>query len=329
MLDPASGLSVPTQQLDLNNAPVIRQRQSAVDVGLTPVQFEMYQKGALNLPAEHIAPAASLVPPPPASPMEARETYIPPPSQQPLGQAAISQTNQGPPPVLPTDTSRVQDRINQLYGRSKTAEERAADLESKLLDLQRRLDEGYRAPAPAPAQYAPQPPGYQPYGFEAAPSYAPQTLPVGDHVTKAELFQFMKAMQQDTAAQTALANAHTVARLEAEREFPDVYQNPELRAVASEIYTRDQGLQRDPLGVKKAALMARGLSVSDIRVQAATAASQSVRKEALTGLGSTVPAGSGQAPDQSQRLNQALAYARTTGRMEHFVQADLIRRGLG
>lgn len=321
-LAPAAGLSTPVQQLDLNTAPVLRRRTSVVDPGASysKEQFDALQK--LD-PALVVAQPTAPAEPPPA-PMSA----LPPASPPSAPAAANPAPTVAPTAVLPPDTSRVQDRINQLYGRTKTAEERAAELETKLSDLQRRLDESYRSPPSAPSYYPQAQPAYTPYGYAPEPVAAPLPPAASDTVTKAELLRILQAQRQEMADNIAIANAHSVARLEAEREFPDVYANPELRATASEIWQRDPLLQRDPLGVKKAALMARGLSVQDVRAQAAASASQSVRKEALAGIGSSVPEGTAQAVDPAQRLSQALTHARNTGRIEDFVQADLIRRGL-
>lgn len=314
-------VSTGTQQLDLTQAPVIKSRRSAVDIGLTPVQFEQYQKGNITLPEGAAAPAVEFTELPPA----------PAPVPQALPPAPVAQTTpapaQAPPAPVADAPSSVQDRIDRLYGRARTAEESNSALEAKLVALEQRLAQQFSSqptftqPYAAPAQFPSQ--AYDPY---AAAQSAP---PSNDApITRAEMARILQAERQAITNSVQLANAHTVSRLEAEREFPDVFSNPELRQAASQIWERDASLHSDPLGIKKAALMARGLSVADTRVAAAAAATQSVRKEAMSGIGASVPEGSGTAPDKAARLAQALAHARSTGKDEDMYRAYLIRQGL-
>jgi len=306
-----------TQQLNLSDAPVLRTRVSAVDKGLTQVQFEQYQKNNLDLPDASAATPVAYVPPPPA---QTPAPLPPPPSA--VAQAPVAQSPAQATPVPGTDSFSVQDRIDRIYGRARSAEELNASLESKVLDLQRRLDEGFRAQPAFQQPYASPAPSSQPFDpYGAAPTQAPPSHEAP--VSRAELANLLQAQRQELA----LTQAHTVARLEAEREYPDVFNNPELRQAAQSIFARDRSLQTDPLGIKKAVLMARGLSVSDARAQAPAASPTSVRKEAMSGIGASVPDGNGTAPDQATRLTQALHYARTTGRDEDFFRAYLIREG--
>lgn len=303
-------MNSPTQQLDLNSAPVLRTRTSAVDQALTAVQLEQYQKQNPDLPPAAAAPAPAYVPPPPA--------MTPAPLPSPVAQAPSAP----PTPAPVADSRSVQDRISDIYGRARSAEELNASLEQRVLDMQRRLDEGFRAqpaftnPYSAPAPVS-QP--FDPYG--AAPAQAPPSNEAP--VSRAELAAILQAQRKELA----LTQAHTTARFNAERKYPDVFNNPELREAAATIFARDQALQSDPLGIEKAVLMARGLSVSDTRNQATAASPNSVRKEALGSVGVSVPDGNGAAPDQASRYAQALNHARTTGRDEDLFRAYLIREG--
>jgi hypothetical protein len=129
--------------------------------------------------------------------------------------------------------------------------------------------------------------------------------------------------------QNALTSAHSVSRLEAERDFPDVYGDPELRAAAETILARDPRFSQDRQGPYLAAALARGLatrSISGSSPQGGMPAA--ARKEALAGVGASVPEGSGAPDDRQARYDQAMTRARATGKEEDAAFARLIQQGL-
>src|SRR6266850_8474604 len=161
----ASGMvPVGSQQLDLQEAPVIRKRVSAIDRAMTKETFSAFKKGEFTPPMEHMTgtstPDAAYSPqvtaPPPAAnyptspqPIPPGQTTIPLPAQAPApGQPPPAPTSQNYPP-------RVNDRINKIWGEKMQANEYAQRLEAQLIETNRRL-EGFmqaRAPAPNPPPY--------------------------------------------------------------------------------------------------------------------------------------------------------------------------------
>ena len=137
------------------------------------------------------------------------------------------------------------------------------------------------------------------------------------------------AQTQYLMGQSALQQAHTVSRLEAERTYPDVFQHPELKAAAEEIWRRDPSLRSDPRGVEKAALMARGLAYGPhVPFSTGSQIPPQMRKEGLSAIGATVPEGQATPNDRASRYAQAFAYAVQTQDLKDFARARRIQTGV-
>jgi hypothetical protein len=279
-----------------------------------------FQRGEVAAPAapESDFSAEAAPAPPPVAPAQA---VIPVPAV-PTGPA--------PPPVTGAPVSdayprRVNDRINKLYGQKREAEEYNARLEAQLAEMNRRMEAlTARSAPPASAPYTNQYGSSQHSGFGAPPDGAP---PAGDFVSRAEMQAILDRERSLVSQAFELTRAHDVARAEALTEFPDVFGNPELRAAADQILASDPFLRQDPKGPYKAALMARGFSVSESRESAAALAAADVRKAAISGVGPSVAEGNGPPADRAQRYRQAMAYAAQTQRPEDFTRARLIQLG--
>jgi len=305
--------------LDLSQAQVLRRRISPADRAMSKEQAAAYQGGAVSAPAD-VAFAPATAPAPVAVPVPVAQAAIPVPAAPPAPAAAVPGA-----PVSDAYPRQVNARINKLYGQKMEAQEYAAQLAAQLSETNRRLDSLVNREAGRPA--APSPPytnQYSSSGF-GAPSDGPP--PAGDFVSRAEMQAALDRERSLAGQAFDLLRSHDAARAEAFTDFPDVFGNPELRAAADQILASDSFLQRDPKGPYKAALMARGFSVSESREVAAAAAVADVRKAALSGAGVSVAEGNGPPADRAQRYQDAMAYARSTQRPEDFVRARLIQLG--
>jgi hypothetical protein len=314
-----------TQFLDLATAPVTR-RVSPADRTLTQAQAKAYQQGDVILTE---AQASPLPPAPPAmAPVQTLNSQTGPNPQQALP------IPQGPE-IRPNDPPRFQERINQLYGRAKTAEERASAAEGRMAELLSRLEARVNNPS------APQVPFTNQYSSfpnnspqeSAYPTFEPQQQsqpqPAGQYVSRAELQAMLMQQTQAIAQQTALQQAHTVSRLEAERNFPTVFQNPELRAAADDVWSRDPYLRNDPRGPEKAAAQVLGLAYGHVPFsQGAQSIPTQVRKEMISAAGPTVAEGSAAPDDRVARYQAALAQAARTQDLADFARARRIAQGL-
>lgn len=234
------------------------------------------------------------------------------------------------PPLFPGDSPRVQDRINKLFGRAKSAEERAAEAESRLADLMNRVEARLGGPSGPPAA-----PGYPPMPYpnaqlpmEPGPLGQAESAGAGQPITRAELAHLLQMQTRMFMEHNALTNAHSVSRAEAERDFPDVFSNPALKAAADQIWASDPGLKRDPMGPYKAAILARGLYGPSAGASPSVASQATAQKEALSAVGATVPEGPAQPDDRQARYDAAMARARATGREEDAALARLIAMGV-
>jgi len=225
-----------------------------------------------------------------------------------------------PPPAAPTspqDTPRVQDRINKLWGEKRSAEERAEELERKLAEaLAQNRPQFSQVGNPALSN--------DPFGSGSGSDSAP-----AGYISREEFQRELNRQTQDLLRHQALTQAHTVSRSEAQRDFPDVFASPDLEAAANRIWSEDKALREDPHGPYKAAALARGLGASfGGSAQRSGSVSASLRKEELTGVGASVPEGSGNADDRAARYQEAMARARRSGREEDAIRARLIAQGL-
>ena len=203
--------------------------------------------------------------------------------------------------------------------------------ERRLSELETRFTQAQQAP---PAHLAPPQAGpYDPYAQTTTQNsnFGPGQPgdPHAGYVSRAEINTLLARQQQEMAAHSALQQAHIVARLEAERDFPNVFNDPELRSAANEIWERDPYLRNDPRGPVKAAALAQALSVG-ASPSAQNPAAVLQRKAALSGVGPSIPSGSeaSQQNDAAARYNQAMQRARYTQRIEDFSRARRIQLGL-
>jgi hypothetical protein len=308
---PTSEILAPDKQVvsNLSDLPPIKTRIPRLDRSYDTLQQAVAAvRGGdeLDSVAVDVEPAPVDAGPPPAAPAI--------PSSAPAVEA----------PVTPRDTPRVRDRIAQLWGQKRDAEERAAALEARLAALERTPPPIYPSPPvdwPAPGANPPYPEPSAPTPFGQAPP-----LPHAGYVSRAELAALLAQQRQETRLMNELGTAQIASRLEAERDFRDVFENPELRAAAADVWERDRSLQTDPRGPWKAAAIVRGLSATSPAAPGSPA--PDARKQALAGTGPTVPAGGTSAsPDRAARYNAALRQARQSQRPEDFARARRIQLG--
>lgn len=330
MPDAHEGARQPTEVLDLDNAEVLRTRVAAVDKSMTPAQAAAYQRGELaagdagrpvaETAANAAAPTYVTGVGQPAVGADGQPVQVAPPQVAP----AIPSPQLAPAaPAQPAVSPRAQDRINDLFGRARGAEDTVAQLKAE----NERLREAALRPSAvlpdvsAAAPLAPTYPQGQDYG---QPAGAVEEAPI----TRAELASILTQQTQNLAGVLGTRDAQAASTREAEALYPQVYADPTMRESARQIWEADPALQRDPRGPEKAALLTLGLHAS----QAASElpASADARKQVLSGAGATVPAGNESVPetgDRAVRYNQALAHARATGRTSDFARARRIQTG--
>ena len=318
----ASGVNDGKQQLDLNSAPVLRTRVSAVDRAMTSEAAKAFQRGDINAPGPTQQAIQQAIPSAPVASLLAAQAEL----ENQQMPAPIAQLGPQPAPVTPAAPisdnypARVNDRINKIWGEKMQAHEYAARLENQMIQLQQKLDSMQSAPQQ-------QQPYTNQYGSSQFQSDSARTPPAGDFISRSEMQAMLSRQSQEMAAQAAIQHAHTVSRLEAEREFPEVFRNETLRSAAERIWNADPFLQRDPKGPLKAAALARAFSEPG-SVQAAAAAAADARKAALSAAGPSIAEGTSQQPSREQRYSEALAYAQRSQNVADFVRARNIQLGL-
>jgi hypothetical protein len=221
-------------------------------------------------------------------------------------------------PVAAGDSARVEKRINQLFGQRMAAEERNSQYEQQIADLQSQVAALQRPTLPAPA--APQPVPYDPYGTA---EQAPQ--PAGDYVSRAEITNLFRQQTQALGSVIQTQNAQNASRAVAEREFPDVFNDPDLRQAAANLLQNDPALQMDPQGPMKAALMVRGARELESE-PAVSGVPATVRKPLLSGVGPSVPQGTPNINDLHAQYAAAINRAAASQDDADFVEARAIQR---
>jgi hypothetical protein len=304
-----------TQQLDLSKATYLRRRTPLVEQHFTSTREEAVR--SMGVAPQVVSPEVTQIDEP---------IMAPPPADAALTIPQAPPASQ--PPVDAAYPRRVNERINKLYGERQEAREYAAGLEAKLEDQRRRIDalQGGMQPAqPQPQQ--PQFPYTNQYGSTGPGTPPDGALPAGA-ISRAELQAILANERQVIADIFKTSTSHTAARTEAERDFPEIFNDPGMRAEYNRIWQSDPHLQRDPMGPYKAAALVRGLTASETRAAAAQAAVADVRKTALAGVGLSVPEGSGQPINQDLRYRQAIAIASRTDDPMDWARANRIRNGL-
>jgi len=305
--DSAMGIDTTRSEfVDLNSLPVIRNRISPADRSMTKEQAASYQKGEIGAPE---APPPQDAPLYPQQPAPAAPAPSPAAGPAPAGTLPVP----GAPPVYPQDTSNVRKRIGKLFGQVKTLEEQLRETQAALGEARAH----YQPTGPPPPPPAPQ----NPYSFQE-PQAPPQNLSRGE---------FMELLHQQTRfllEQQQIAVGQQGSRQEAERDFPDVYADPELRETTEHIFRSDPALRGDPHGPYKAALMARGAAADPFSRPAPGPGQVDFRKVQAAGVGPSIPEGSAQpVPTRETRYAEAMERFRRTGRMEDAALARRIQMG--
>lgn len=307
-----------SQVLDLSKAQYLRRRTPVVEQPYSTSREEAARAAGLQMGAP--APEITSIDAPGMAPEipEAAAITVPQPPPAPV--------SQGQPPTESTYPPRANARINKLYGERQEAREYAAALEAKLEEQRRRIDalQSGGQMAQIPQQQFPYTNQYGSSGPGTPPDGA---LPAGA-ISRAELQAILAQERQVIADIFKTSTSHNAARAEAERDFPEIFNDPGMRAEYNRVWASDPHLQRDPMGPYKAAALVRGLTASETRAAAAQAAVADVRKSALAGVGVSVPEGSGQPTNQETRYRQALAIASRTQDPLDFARANRIRLGL-
>ena len=314
IIDPSSvGLSTGGHAvMDLSEAPILRQRTPNVDKPLLTAEQAARYNAEANLRSSEgaVTTSAGIGPTPPSA-------YTPPPA--PVPGVATSIPAPAAPAVPPSapDAGRVSERIARLFGEKQAANDRADQLAAQLAETNRKLDAFMlnQGRASTPNQN----------NIYEVGSQAGTSRPA-DNISRAELQTILEEHTNKLAQSFRTVQEQQASNLAAERDFPEVYQDPNLRAVADKVWRLMPALQADPNGPYFAAVMARGL-VSDPN-SATAAAVSAARKSNLSGVGVSVADGNGPANDRAQKYEAAMARARSSQRTEDFVLADLIRQGL-
>ena len=300
--------------IDLAAMPPIRQRVSPADLAMGRDQAAAYVAGQLPAPGvEGPPPPLPPVPLPPTAPQQ---------PAPPVATTAIP--NPTGPDIRPADSDSIRRRIGRLYGQWKSEQERAADLEARLQRTEAALNAIQAPPRPFTNQFAQFPPQAPAPATPGVPSESSPGTP-SDYVSRTELLAALRAHSEMIAEQTRTASAQSLARREAEADFPDVFADPDLKEAAERIYASDPFLRSDPNGPYKAAAMARGLR--DPGAPAGGPAPTAERKAQLAGIGISIPQGTQQPNERELRFRQALAYANRTGRLTDYARARRIQMG--
>lgn len=312
------------EQIDLSTAKVIKEARHPTDQIMTKEMADAYTKGQLpELVPQSPPPASVAAQAPPTKPTTPGVAPAAVPQQVPLAQ-------QGEPPVKPTDSDRVKTRINRLYGQMRQAEESADVYAQENQQLRAQLASAPQAPTSQPAQYGyvppPDAPAYPVNSNLGQPAYG--TPDAGDFVSRQDLNRMFGQMTQALQAQHQLADSQRASRSEAELEFPELFTDPAYRQTVDTIMAQDAGLRQDPSGPYKASLLARGMRDMGPGPETAIGdASADARKQALTGVGPSIPEGTQSSNDQAARYQEALSIAKRSGQDADFVRMMMIRHG--
>lgn len=317
-------------KLDWDSRPMIRKRISPADRALTAEQVKAYQAGQLQVePAVIVNAPAALQDNGPsiaAAPIVPEQAAIPIPAvvpAAPLAPSPAAPPTQAAAPTSPAYPSKVNERISRLWGERADANDRAARAEAQLADLSRKLDSFMQT---RPPQSSPEAPYTNQFGSSQGFSHSPASPPQSDYVSRAEMQATVERIERATMETIDLRNAHLSSAAEAARDFPDVFSNDDLRQAASSILARDPALQRDAHGPYKAAALARGLYGFESRSPSAQNPVDAVRKQVLSGLGTSVPEGSG-APTPQHLAQLAFDRAKATQDIQDWATFMRIARG--
>lgn len=292
------------RNFDPNEAPELKQERARTYKEVTAEQALALKSG--TPPPEQDAPQ----PLPVAQPTQV-PAGVAPAAPQPTTTAIPHEV----PPVQPTDSRRVQDRINKLFGQRMEAEERASTYEQQIADLRAQVAALQRPQIPA------QPPQYQnpqPYDYYGAQEH--QAPPAGPYVSQEDLRRAILESTQVLGSMIQTHQAQNSSRAVAESEFPDVFNNPVERQAVADLLSRDASLKNDPNGPIKAALMVRGARETEPE-PAVAGVPASVRKPLLSGVGASVPQGNVSSDDLANQYQAALHRAAMTQDDADFVRA--------
>lgn len=296
------------RNFDPNEAPELKQERARTYKEVTPEQALALKSGQS---IEPIMPPSAALSQSVAQPTQVPAGVAPIPSA-PASTTAIPHEV---PPVQPTDSRRVQDRINKLFGQRMEAEERASTYEQQIADLRAQVAALQRPQIPV------QPPQYQnpqPYDYYGAQEH--QAPPAGPYVSQEDLRRAILESTQVLGSMIQTHQAQSSSRAVAESEFPDVFNNPVERQAVADLLSRDASLKNDPNGPIKAALMVRGARETEPE-PAVAGVPASVRKPLLSGVGASVPQGNVSSDDLANQYQAALHRATITQDDADFVRA--------
>lgn len=304
---------------ETSNERVIKHPRDPVAHSMTDAERESYQRGTYSPagPEQTASPAAGSTFTPGHSHAGPAPAASPHPAGPTTGGAPVAVPTNGPP-VQDGDSQRVQDRINRLYGRARSAEELNSQYESQISDLQSRL-RSLETAVPYQSQDT-QFSGYTPHlpaGHQPATADAP--------ISRQELESLLTAQTQAFTAALNVQRAQDASRRELETRYPQLT-DPAVRHTAEQIWASDPAIQRDPRGPEKAALMAIGIHGTEAGVSGpALGASAEARKQAISAMGPSIASGSPAAgnaePSAADRYRAALEHATKTQRLEDFAVA--------
>lgn len=296
----ASGLTPPTREfLDFRDVKFTKEPKKLVDKDyLTPEAAKL--QGVVAKDENPTVPMPA-VPGEPVLPLPSVSQAAP----QAPGLPSLPAANA---PALPGGQDLIQARLSKVYG-ATSGSDRFSELEARFENALQRLEGRITGQAQAAA--------YQPSAFNAQE-------PSGEFVSKAELQRILDAQARQLGDAVGLQQSHILSRMEAERDFPDVFQSPAAKEAVDRIWAADRNLRQDANGPYKAAMMARGLAIHGNPLPAGGGASATEVKAMLSGLGSTVAQGNAPAEDRAARYQKALERYRETGKSEDFVRARRI-----
>jgi hypothetical protein len=300
LMNKAEAASYQSGQLAVENANPSRSHLKLIDDGTPPVP----QPQPAPQPIPQAQPQPQVLPP--AQP------------QQVQGPSPALVSPQAPPapaaPVVPTDSERVQRRINRLYGQMKSAQEERDVYADRINQLEQQVNV---LSQPAQTQYQ----------LDQGAALPTGTPPAGDYVSRQELNQMFGQLTQAIQRRDALSTSQHASRAAVEQDFAQQLQDPNFRQTYETILAQDASLAADPNGPEKAALQARGM-LADFSAPTGNPADAARRQALSPGVGPSVPEGAPAQPDDRvTRYNQAIARAAQTNRDEDFVRALMIKNG--
>lgn len=295
--------------IDFDSAKVLKPGRDPVANSVDATTAQAIREGRIQ-PDQVIQPTPD--------PVEAPEAAQPAP--QPAQNPAVpTQTPVDQAPVQPTDSDRVQRRINRLFGERQEAREERDQYAQEIADLRAqvaRLSGTAQVPQPSP----------QPTNdYFGAGQQQPQPAGAGDSLSRQELESLMARQTQYIQNLLTVRDAQASSRSEAEREFPDVFADASMRQTYEQVAPQFAQL---PNGPYLAAALVRGV-VDRGPTSEAGQVPPEARKAQLSGVGASVPQGTGNPPDALvNAFESAFARAAQTQTMDDWTRAMELKKQL-